>query len=100
MSSHCKETPEIITARLLKHPVYDKRKNIGLDCRGLYVIGTREVIYVWIGSRCDEGRLEKYWKYAQEYIKKLQIYEKAPKTVKTISQGAEGLSFFSDIWGL
>lgn len=52
VSSHCKETPDVITARLLKHPVYDKRRNIGLDCRALYIIVQRDTVYVWIGSKC------------------------------------------------
>lgn len=66
----------------------------------MYIIVMRDIVYVWIGTRCEESRFEKYWKYAQEYIRKLQTYEKAPKLVKTISQGAEGPTFFSELWGL
>ena len=40
VSSHCKETPQYITARLLKHALFDKKKNIGLDSRGAYIIQT------------------------------------------------------------
>jgi|JI6StandDraft_1071083.scaffolds.fasta_scaffold13545_2 protein-tyrosine phosphatase len=53
VSSHCKETPQIITARLLKHPLYEKRKNIGMDCRGIYIIVTRDEVLLWVGSRCE-----------------------------------------------
>ncbi len=43
--------------------------------------------------------MNKYWAYAQEYIKKLQRYERAPQQVKAVSQGSESQDFFA-IWGL
>lgn len=73
VSSHSKETPHILTARLLKYPLFDKKKYVGLDCRGMYIVQSSELIYLWVGSKLSEGeRLKGYWAYAQEYIKQLQ----------------------------
>jgi hypothetical protein len=58
---------------------------VGLDSRALYVVHSREVVYVWVGSRCEEQRLEKYWNFANEFVKKLQKYERAPVRVKAVS---------------
>lgn len=49
ISSHCKETPSLVTARLLKYPLFDKKKNVGLDCRGAYIIQTPHKLYIWFG---------------------------------------------------
>jgi hypothetical protein len=70
-----------------------------LDSRGVYIIQGPENIYIWVGSRCEEKRLHNYWTYAQEYVKKLQKYEKGSLKVKAISQGTEGKEFFS-LWNL
>lgn len=66
VSSHSKETPDILTARLLKHSLFESKKYVGLDCRGMYIVQTPEVIYLWVGSKLSEGeRLKRYWAYAQ-----------------------------------
>lgn len=65
----------------------------------MYIVVIRDLIYLWIGSKCDETRMDRYWKYAQDYIKKLQKYEKAPKNLKVVTQGTEGLEFYN-IWGI
>lgn len=66
----------------------DNKKQIGLDERGIYIIQSEEVIYLWVGSKCeDERKMKKYWAYAQSYIKKLQTFEKAPAKIKAIHQG-------------
>lgn len=88
-----------MTARLLKQPLFDSRKYTGFDSRGVYIIQTEEVVYIWVGSKCEEKQLKNYWGYAQEYVKKLQKYERAPNKVKAISQGTEGKEFFQ-LWGL
>jgi hypothetical protein len=48
------------------------------------------MVYIWVGSRCEENRLQNYWVFAQEYVKKLQKYERASIKSKAISQGTEG----------
>lgn len=53
VSSHSKETPHILTARMLKIPLFDSKKYIGLDCRGAYIIYLPEIVYIWVGSKCD-----------------------------------------------
>lgn len=53
----------------------------------MYIVVVKDLIYLWIGSKCDETRMDRYWKYAQDYIKKLQKYEKAPKSIKVVTQG-------------
>ncbi len=63
---------------------------MGLDCRGIYIIQTSDMVYIWVGSRCEENRLQNYWVFAQEYVKKLQKYERASIKSKAISQGTEG----------
>jgi hypothetical protein len=52
VSSHTKLTPHIITARMIKHSLFDNKKYIGLDSRGVYVIHTNDLIYIWVGSKC------------------------------------------------
>lgn len=53
VSSHSKETPHIVTARMLKNTLFDTKKYIGLDSRGLYIIHLPEIVYIWVGSKCD-----------------------------------------------
>lgn len=65
VSSHSKETPEILTARLLKQPLFDDKKYVGLDSRGMYIVQALDVVYLWVGSKLAEDRLKKYWNYAQ-----------------------------------
>lgn len=43
--------------------------------------------------------MQNYWSYAQEYVKKLQKYERASIKLKAISQGTEGKEFFA-LWNL
>lgn len=54
---------------------------------------------MWVGSKCEEHRLQQYWTFAQDYIKKLQKYEKASNKTKAISQGTEGKDFL-ELWNL
>ena len=63
---------------------------MGLDCRGIYIVQVPEMVYIWVGSKCEEKRLQSYWAYAQEYVKKLQKYERVSIKLKAISQGTEG----------
>jgi hypothetical protein len=52
VSSHSKQTPHIVTARMIKYPLFEKKKYIGLDSRGVYVIHTHDLVYIWVGSKC------------------------------------------------
>jgi hypothetical protein len=74
VSSHSKETPHILTARMLKYTLFDSKKYIGLDSRTVYIIHLPELIYIWVGSKCDEQKLQIYWNFANEFVKKLQKY--------------------------
>lgn len=65
----------------------------------MYIVQASDVVYIWVGSKCEEKRLQNYWSYAQEYVKKLQKYERASLKIKAISQGSEGREFFS-LWNL
>lgn len=87
VSSHCKETPNIVTARLLKYPLFDKKKNIGLDSRGMYIVQGRDRVFIWMGERCTGVRKEKYEKYAKQYLQVLQKYEKASLSVMNLHEG-------------
>lgn len=99
LSAHSKETPALLTARLIKHPLFDARRYVGLDSRAVYIVQAPELVYIWVGSKCEEKRLQAYWGYAQDYVKKLQKYERASIKIKAISQGTEGKEFFA-LWGL
>ena len=57
------------------------------------------MIYIWVGSKCEEKRLQNYWSYAQDFVKKLQKYERASIKLKAISQGTEGKDFFA-LWNI
>ena len=71
--------------------MFDEKKYTGLDCRGMYLIQCEDVVYLWVGSKCeDEDKMKRYWAFAQDYIKKLQEHEKASLKVKAISEGKEG----------
>jgi hypothetical protein len=70
---------------MLKMPLFDGNKFIGLDSRAIYIVHTQEVIYIWVGSNCEEKRLQCYWAYANEFVKKLQKYERASIKVNAIS---------------
>jgi hypothetical protein len=74
ISSHSKETPHILTARMLKVPLFDFKKYIGFDSRGIYIIHLPHVVYIWVGSKCSETKLESYWAHANDFVKKLQKY--------------------------
>lgn len=78
---------------MLKTPLFDTKKYVGLDSRGVYIIHLPEIVYVWVGSKCDEQKLQNYWAHANEFVKKLQKYERAPLKVKTISEGSEEMEF-------
>jgi hypothetical protein len=61
---------------------------VGLDERGIYIVQSEEMVYLWVGAKCeDERKMKRYWSYAQSYIKKLQEYERAPAKIKAIHQG-------------
>jgi hypothetical protein len=53
-----------LTARMLKIPLFDSKKYIGLDSRGVYVVHLPDVVYIWVGSKCDEQKLQNYWTFA------------------------------------
>lgn len=102
VSYHCQETPEIVTARLIKQKLYEGegKKYLGLDERGIYIVHAEEVIYIWVGYKCEDSKkMKKFWTYAQQYIKKLQEHEHGPLKMKAIYQGHEGQDFLS-LWNL
>jgi hypothetical protein len=71
-----------------------------LDERGIYIIQAEDILYLWVGVKCeDERKMKRFWLYAQSYITKLQEFEKAPLKIKAIHQGNEGRDFLS-LWGI
>lgn len=53
--------------------MFEKKKYLGMDSRGMYIIQAEDTVYLWVGNKCeDEKRMKKYWAYAQEYIRRLQ----------------------------
>ena len=50
---------------MLKQPLFESKKYIGLDSRAVYIVQTEEIVYIWVGSKCEEDQLKNYWSYAQ-----------------------------------
>ena len=59
---------------MLKISLFDQKKYLGLDSRAVYIIHLPEIVYIWVGSKCDEFKLQNYWTYANDFVKKLQKY--------------------------
>ena len=71
--------------------MFDEKKFVALDTRGMYIVQCEEVLYLWVGNKCaDDEKMKRYWAFSQDYIRKLQEHEKAALKVKAISEGKEG----------
>jgi hypothetical protein len=94
IGSHQVEDPEYIVARLLMENVFDRNGEKGIDPRGMYVIQTQNLVYVWIGSQICKSNLERYTDKCNKHISLLQKYEKASSTVITVKEGEEPKEFW------
>ena len=100
ISSHEKEQPYFIVARLLMEHLYEKSHNTKvLDPRGVFLIQTQEKIIIWEGKEVFENNKNLYHKKAKEYILLLQKYEKGSSLIEYVYQGKEDSSFWL-LWNL
>ena len=94
---HQPEDPNTIVVRLIDKLFkgFTGKQATVLDPRGMFVVGTEEVAYFWIGDECHHSYKDKFYNTTIEYFKKLQEYEKFSTNIIEISQGKEPIEFWN-----
>ena len=59
-------------------------KQENLETHSIMMLDFESEVYIWVGSKCEEKRLQDYWSFAQDYVKKLQKYVKVLKSRRKI----------------
>jgi hypothetical protein len=83
IAHHCVRDRTIV-AKWCDHAVASS-----LDERGMFVLHSPEVMFIWIGEKCTESRQEMFLPHAYLLIARLQKYEHAPSRVEIIYQADE-----------
>lgn len=96
IGSHQKEQPNTIVARLLTQPLYFGADYFTLDSRGVFLIQSKSVTYLWLGNSIATCNKEKYLQVAHKHFELLCRYEKANELVE-ITEGKEPDHFWT-LW--
>ena len=90
VSSHQLEDPQTIVARLLSdEPLYTGKNILKLDPRGIFIISSDKVSFIWCGKDLHSSYAERYLELAEEYCQKLTKYEHLPPNPVRVEQGQE-----------
>ena len=98
VGSHEPETPRKLVVRMLRTLPYSQGPEAcRLDPRGMFLVHTPEVLYVWEGNRIPAANVNAYRALIDEEIRLLQTYERAPSTILRFTQGAEEQPFWESL---
>ncbi|CAG9322140.1 unnamed protein product [Blepharisma stoltei] len=86
--SHEIEQPRRIVARLLMQNLYRGPDKEVLDSRGVFIIQTENVTYLWIGKELPSCNRNAYLEVAEKHIWNLRQYEKAKEHIE-VYEGEE-----------
>ena len=78
IGSHQPEDPEMIVPIFIMENLYHGKNSKVLDPRGMFIIQGKDVVRVWVGSQIPQMNIKPYIECAENYIKVLQEYERAP----------------------
>lgn len=78
IGSHQPEDPEMIVPIFIMENLYHGKNSKVLDPRGMFIIQGKDVVRVWVGSQIPQMNIQPYKECAENYIKVLQEYERAP----------------------
>jgi hypothetical protein len=79
---------------MLMENLYHGKNSKTLDPRSVAIIRSRDDIKIWVGALVPKANLDVYKRFAEDYIKILQQYERAPQLVSYVQQGNEDASFW------
>ena len=96
IGSHQREQPHVVVARILTQPLYVDSEYLTLDSRGIFLIQSRLVTYIWIGNSIYECNKEIYLQTARKQYQNLCLYEKA-KALIEVYEGEETEEFWA-LW--
>ena len=96
IGSHQKEQPHTIVARILTQPLYLGADYFTLDSRGVFLVQSRSLTYLWIGNSVPNCNKALYLLAARRHFELLEIYERAGNLVE-IQEGKEPEEFWT-LW--